>query len=74
MSRQYCWPARKCSHHNGPVEFNSRWPDECVQKPATFQVDVPFELADSNGVVMQVRVLHIQARTSLLQYAFPTPH
>ena len=42
-----------------------------VQQPATFQVDVPFELEDSNGVVMQVRVLHIQGRTSLLQYAFP---
>lgn len=41
-----------------------------VQQPATFQVDVPFELEDSNGVVMQVRVLHIQGRTSLLQYAF----
>jgi hypothetical protein len=42
-----------------------------VQQPATFQVDVPFELEDSNGVVMEVRVLHIQGRTSLLQYAFP---
>jgi hypothetical protein len=42
-----------------------------VQQPATFQVDVPFELEDSNGVVMQVRVLHIKGRTSLLQYAFP---
>jgi len=41
-----------------------------VQQPATFQVDVPLELEDSNGVVMQVRVLHIQGRTSLLQYAF----
>jgi hypothetical protein len=42
-----------------------------VQQPATLQVDVPFELEDSNGVVMQVQVLHIQGRTSLLQYAFP---
>ena len=41
-----------------------------AQQPATFQVDVPFELEDSNGVVMQVRVLHIQGQTSLLQYAF----
>ena len=40
-----------------------------VQQPATFEVDVPFELEDSNGVVMEVRVLHIQGRTSLLQYA-----
>lgn len=41
-----------------------------VQRPASFEVDVPFELEDSNGVVMQVRVLHIQGRTSLLQYSF----
>ena len=45
--------------------------DGGVQQPATFQVNVPFELEDSNGVVMQVRILHIQGRTSLLQYAFP---
>lgn len=42
-----------------------------MQQPATFQVDVPFEVEDSNGVVMQVRVLHIQGKTSLLQYVFP---
>ncbi len=40
-----------------------------VQQPAKFEVNVPFELEDSNGVVMQVRVLHIQGRTSLLQFA-----
>jgi hypothetical protein len=40
-----------------------------VQQPAEFEVDIPFELEDSNGVVMHVRVLHIQGRTSLLQYA-----
>lgn len=40
-----------------------------VQQPATFEVNVPFELEDSNGVVMQLRVLHIQGRTSLLQYS-----
>lgn len=44
--------------------------DGGMQQPATFQVDVPFELEDSNGVVMQVRVLHIQGRTSLIQYVF----
>lgn len=38
------------------------------QQPAEFQVGVPFTLEDSNGVVMQVTVLHIQGRTSLLQY------
>ncbi|MDY0274934.1 MAG: TIR domain-containing protein [Desulfomicrobium sp.] len=41
-----------------------------TQQPAAFQVDMPFELEDSNGVVIQVRVLHIQGRTSLLQYVF----
>jgi hypothetical protein len=40
-----------------------------IQQPATFEVDVPLELEDSNGVVMEVRVLHIQGRTALLQYA-----
>jgi len=37
-------------------------------QPATFVVGVPFKLEDSNGVVMQVTVLHIQGRTSLVQY------
>ncbi|WP_258240456.1 TIR domain-containing protein [Pseudidiomarina homiensis] len=40
-------------------------------QPATFGIDEPFELEDSNGVVMQVRVLHIQGRTSLIQYVHP---
>ncbi|MCS0584600.1 TIR domain-containing protein [Massilia pinisoli] len=40
-----------------------------VQQPGNFQVDVPLELEDSNGVVMQVRVLHIQGHTSLIEYA-----
>ena len=40
-------------------------------QPVTFRVNEPFELEDSNGVVMQVRVLHIQGRTSLLQYVHP---
>lgn len=38
------------------------------QQPAHFEINSPFELEDSNGVVMQVRVLHIQGRTSLIQY------
>jgi hypothetical protein len=42
-----------------------------ANQPATFVVDEPFELEDSNGVVMQVRVLHIQGRTSLIQYVHP---
>lgn len=37
-------------------------------QPTHFEIDAPFELEDSNGVVMQVRVLHIQGRTSLIQY------
>lgn len=41
-----------------------------VQQPATFEVDVPFELEDSNGVIMQIRILHIQGRTSLIQYSY----
>ena len=40
-------------------------------QPATFVVDEPFEIEDSNGIVMQVRVLHIQWRTSLIQYVHP---
>jgi hypothetical protein len=42
-----------------------------VQQPETFIVDEPFELEDCNGMVMQVRVLFIQGRTSLLQYIHP---
>lgn len=38
------------------------------QQPASFQVGVPFALEDSNGAVMEVTVLHIQGRTSLLQF------
>ena len=37
-------------------------------QPVMFKVNEPFELEDSNGVVMRVRVLHIQGRTSLLEY------
>lgn len=42
-----------------------------LPQPVAFQIDVPLELEDSNGVFMQVRVLYIQARTSLLQFVFP---
>ncbi len=37
-------------------------------QPATFSIDIPFDLEDCDGVIMQVRVLHIQGRTSLLQF------
>lgn len=40
-------------------------------QPATFRVNEPFELEDSNGVVMQARVLHVQGNTSLIQYVHP---
>lgn len=40
------------------------------QQPAHFEIDTPLELEDSNGVVMQVRVLYIQGRTSLIQYSY----
>lgn len=40
-------------------------------QPATFKVDEPFELEDSNGVVMQVRVIYIKGRTSLIQFVRP---
>lgn len=41
------------------------------QQPAAFVVGEPFTLEDSRGVVIQVRVVHIQGRTSLLEYTFP---
>jgi hypothetical protein len=42
--------------------------DKNKNQPAAFSLDVPFELEDCDGVIMQVRVLHIQGRTSLLQF------
>jgi len=40
-------------------------------QPVHFKVNQPFELEDCNGVVMEVRVLSIQARTSLIQFVRP---
>ncbi|MEN9503222.1 MAG: hypothetical protein RI964_2507 [Pseudomonadota bacterium] len=40
-------------------------------QPVTFEINNSFELEDCNGVVMQVRVLHIQGRTSLIQFVRP---
>ncbi len=37
-------------------------------QPVTFKVNEPFELEDADGIVMQVRVLHIQGRTTLLEF------
>jgi hypothetical protein len=38
------------------------------QQPASFEIGKPFMLEDSNGVIMQVTILDIQGRTSLIQY------
>ncbi|HEK1767277.1 TPA: toll/interleukin-1 receptor domain-containing protein [Pseudomonas putida] len=40
-------------------------------QPATFKVGEPFELEDSNGVIMEVRVIYIKGRTSLIQFVRP---
>lgn len=45
--------------------------DSGKNQPVTFRVNHPIELEDCNGVVVQVRVLHIQGRTSLIQYVRP---
>jgi hypothetical protein len=39
-------------------------------QPAKFSIGEPFALEDSRGVVMQVNVLHIQGRTSLLEFNY----
>jgi hypothetical protein len=41
------------------------------QQPATFSNNVPLELEDCNGVIMEVRILYIQGSTSLIQYIKP---
>ncbi len=43
-----------------------------VQQPGKFIVNEPFELEDCNGMVMQVKILFIQGKTSLLQYIHPS--
>jgi hypothetical protein len=45
--------------------------DHGKQQPATFEINTPLEVEDCNGVVMELRVVHIQGRTSLLQYIRP---
>jgi Predicted nucleotide-binding protein containing TIR-like domain len=40
-------------------------------QPSPFEINVPFKLEDCDGVAMEVRVLHIQGRTSLLQFVRP---
>ncbi|WP_230853618.1 hypothetical protein, partial [Vibrio harveyi] len=37
-------------------------------QPATFSIDSPFVLEDCNGVIMQIKVLHIQGSTALMQF------
>ncbi|MBF8742081.1 TIR domain-containing protein [Pseudomonas guariconensis] len=41
------------------------------KRPAKLAVNEPFELEDSNGVIMQVRIIFIQERTSLIQFIRP---
>jgi len=41
------------------------------KQPVTFTINHPLELEDCNGVVMEARVLHIQGKTSLIQYIYP---
>ncbi|MFS1523786.1 TIR domain-containing protein [Microbulbifer sp. 2304DJ12-6] len=42
-----------------------------LKQPTTFATNTPFKLEDCDGVVMEVKVLHIQGRTSLLQFVHP---
>ncbi len=42
-----------------------------MNQPVSFTVNVPFQLEDGDGVIMQASVLHIQGQTSLIQYAKP---
>jgi hypothetical protein len=42
-------------------------------QPSSFEINVPFKLEDCDGVVMEVRILHIQGRTSLLEFVRPAP-
>jgi hypothetical protein len=41
------------------------------QQPVTFSINVPLELEDCNGVIMEIRILYIQSNTSLIQYINP---
>lgn len=44
-------------------------------QPTPFEIDRPFELEDSHGVVMEVTVLSIKGRISIIQYVYmPTGH
>ena len=41
------------------------------QQPTTFLIENPIELEDSDGVIMEVTVLHIQGIVSLIQFVYP---
>jgi hypothetical protein len=43
------------------------------QQPASFEIGVPIKVEDADGVVMQLTVVHIQGRTSLLRYVYRRP-
>nr|WP_315466526.1 TIR domain-containing protein [uncultured Undibacterium sp.] len=40
-------------------------------QPVTFLIGESFELEDCDGVIVQVRFLHVQGRTTLLQFVHP---
>lgn len=42
--------------------------DGGTPQPATFQVNIPFELEDANGVIVFATVKHIASRVALLQF------
>lgn len=42
-----------------------------LKQPVTFEIDTPIELEDCDGVFMEVRILHIQGNTSLIQFVHP---
>lgn len=41
------------------------------QQPATFKLNVPIDLEDCDGTIMQVTIKDIQGRTSLIEYVKP---
>lgn len=41
------------------------------KQPVMLRINEPYELEDSNGVVMVVRIMHVQGRTSLIQFIRP---
>lgn len=42
-----------------------------LTQPASFKVNVPLDLEDANGIIMQIIVKDIQGRSSLIEYVRP---